>query len=62
MRKEKKNKDFIQQFVSSALPYSAVLESITYVNNICNVCMRIRCLHSDQNINNVCAHGAADTE
>ncbi len=33
VRKENKNKDFIQQFVSSASPYSAILESITYVNN-----------------------------
>ncbi len=30
MRKENKNNDFIQQFVSSASPYSAILESITY--------------------------------
>ncbi len=35
VRKENKNNDFIQQFVSSASPYSAFLESITYVNNVC---------------------------
>ncbi len=33
--KENKNNDFIQQYVSSVSPYSAILESITYVNNIC---------------------------
>ncbi len=37
MRKENKNNNFIQQFVSSASPYSAILENITYVNNVCNV-------------------------
>ncbi len=37
MCKENKNNDFIQQFISSASPYSAILGSITYVNNICNV-------------------------
>ncbi len=60
-----KNHNFIQQFVSSASPYSAILESITYVNNKCNVCTRIRCLRSDQsvnNVNNISAYGAADTE
>ncbi len=35
VRIENKNNDFIQQFVSSASPYSAILESITYTNNIC---------------------------
>ncbi len=39
MCKENKNND--QQFVSSTSPYSAILESITYVNNVCNECMRI---------------------
>ncbi len=29
------NNDFIRQFFSSASPYSAILESITYVNNVC---------------------------
>ncbi len=38
MRKEKK-KRLLQQLISSASPYSAILESIAYVNNICNVCM-----------------------
>ncbi len=33
-RKENKKNYFIQQFVSSASPYSAILESITYVNNV----------------------------
>ncbi len=32
VRKENKNNDFIQQFVSSASPYSAILERITYVH------------------------------
>ncbi len=62
---ENKNNDFIQQFVSSASPYSAIAESITYVNNVCNICTRICCLRSDQslkNINNVFAYGAAKTE
>ncbi len=45
MRKENKSNDFIQQFVSSSSPYSAILESITYVNNECNACMQIHCLH-----------------
>ncbi len=40
VRKENKNKDFIQQFVSSASSYRAILESITYINNVCNVCTR----------------------
>ncbi len=39
--------------------YTAILESITYVNN---VCMQISCLHSDQSVNRVSAYGAADTE
>ncbi len=62
MRNENKNNDFIQQFVSSVSPYSAILERITYVNNVCNVCTQIRCLRSDQSINNIAAYGAADTE
>ncbi len=33
--KENTNNDFIQQFVSSASPYSAILESITYIINVC---------------------------
>uniref|UniRef100_A0A672SM62 Very-long-chain 3-oxoacyl-CoA reductase-B-like n=1 Tax=Sinocyclocheilus grahami TaxID=75366 RepID=A0A672SM62_SINGR len=36
--------------------------SITYVNNVCNVCTRIRCLCSDQSVKNVSVYGAADTE
>ncbi len=35
MHNENKNNNFIQQFVSSTSPYSAILRSITYVNNIC---------------------------
>ncbi len=50
VRNENKNNDFIQRFVSSASPYSAILESITYVNN---VCMQIHCLRSDQSVNYV---------
>ncbi len=34
MHKENKNNDFIQQFVSSSSPYSAISESVTYVNNV----------------------------
>ncbi len=30
-----------------------ILESIIYVNNVCNVCTQIRCLCSDQSVNNV---------
>ncbi len=60
--RENKNNDFIQQIVSSASPYSAILESITYVNNICNACTRIRCLRSDQSVNSVSTYGAADAE
>uniref|UniRef100_A0A672NPS4 ALK tyrosine kinase receptor-like n=1 Tax=Sinocyclocheilus grahami TaxID=75366 RepID=A0A672NPS4_SINGR len=62
LSQKNKNNDFIQQFVSSAPPYSA---SITYANNVCNVCTRIRCLRSDQSVNNVntvSVYGAADTE
>ncbi len=50
--KENKNKNFIQQFVSSASHYSAILESITYVNNVCNACTRTCFLRSDQSVNN----------
>ncbi len=32
------------------------------INNVCNVCTWIRCLRSDQSVNNVSAYGAADTE
>ncbi len=53
MCRENKNNDFIQQFVSPTSPYSVILESITYVNSVCNVCTRIRCLCSDQSVNNV---------
>ncbi len=56
MHKENKNNDFIQQFVSSASPYSAILESIIYINNVCNVYTRTRCLQClrfDLNVNNV---------
>ncbi len=63
--KENKNNDFIQQLVSSLSPYSSILESITYVNKTFNVCMWICCLRSDQNVNNlnnVSAYSAADTE
>ncbi len=35
MHKENKNNVFIQKCVSSESPYSAILESITYVKNIC---------------------------
>ncbi len=38
VRKEKKNNDFIQQFVFSASPYSAILESITYINKHVHMC------------------------
>ncbi len=31
VRKENKNNDFIQQFLSSVSPYSAILESIIYI-------------------------------
>ncbi len=48
-KKTKKN-SFIQQFVSSASPYSTTLDSITYINNICT---QIHCLHSDQSVNNM---------
>ncbi len=37
----------------------AILGSITYVNNVCT---HIRCLRSDQSVNNVSTYGAADTE
>ncbi len=62
MQKENKNNDFIQQFVSSVSPYSTILESITYVNNVCNICTWIHCLCSDQSVNSVSAYSAADTE
>ncbi len=52
--KENKNNDFIQQIVSSASPYSGILESIIYINNVCNACMQIHCLCSDQSVKNVC--------
>ncbi len=53
MCKENQNNNIIQQFVSSTSPYRAISESITYVNNIC---MRIRCLCFDLNVNNVSAY------
>ncbi len=59
MHKENTNNDLIQQFVSSTSPYSAILENIRYVNNICTL---ICCLHSDQSINNVSSYGSADIE
>ncbi len=31
----------------------AILESITFVNNLCNICTRIRYLRSDQSVNKV---------
>ncbi len=43
VRKENKNNDFIQQFVFSASPYSAILESITYVHNVCQRCETTKC-------------------
>ncbi len=59
------NNDFIQQFVSSASPYSVILESNTYVNNTFNAYLWTCCLHSNQSINNlnsVSTYGSADTE
>ncbi len=54
MPKKIKNIDFIQQFLSSASAYSAILESITYIKNICKACTRrICCLCSDQSVNNI---------
>ncbi len=34
-KKTQRKNDFIQKFVSSASPYSTILESSTYVNNVC---------------------------
>ncbi len=61
-RKETKKNDFIQQFVSTASRYSAIMEDITYKNNVCNGCTQIHCLRSVQGVNNISCYGAADTE
>ncbi len=44
-RAQKTNKHFIQQFVSSTSPYSTILESITYINNVC--CSESAALYAD---------------
>ncbi len=51
VRKVNKNNDFIERFVSSASPCSAILESITYVNIVYNIFTQIHCLCPDQSVN-----------
>ncbi len=43
----------IMTLFNNSSPYSAILEMITY---LCNVCTRICCLHFDLNVNNVSAY------